>query len=128
MWASAPLACKPASRRLSEQVEAGASWSATAEMAVAAWTRNSVPARYTERTLEEAHAQVHRSAQRVAKLRSESGAGDAGRALATAEQALSQLSDAVRRRNADAARQRIPAVASARAQLERLKDRLEQSQ
>lgn len=125
---AASASCKSTPQRLAEQVEGGASWTATADMAATAWTRNRVPVRYAERTLEEAHAKLHASVRQASKLRSAPGDDDALQLLAGAEQAVVQLADAVRRRNIDAARARLPAVTHAARQLRTLHDRLEPPQ
>ena len=61
-------ACKPERMQERDRLEQSVSWLATVQMLSHAWAENRVPTAYTERTLDEARAQLANAKQDAAAL------------------------------------------------------------
>jgi hypothetical protein len=102
-------ACKSKTTRLANELDASISWAATLEAVAKSWADNRVPARYAERTIDEA-----RAAFRTARESRAASIADA-------------LRDAVRGRDRRALAEPLHALHAERDALEHRLDQLKQS-
>jgi hypothetical protein len=123
------IACASDSKKLTQHVDKSASWLATVDVTTDAWIHNSVPARFAERTLEEAHAHLAKAVQSVKGL--DVNAADRARTLAAlqlATESASEMADAVRRRDRRSAAVRRAMLSLEEQSLDSLVDELKRRQ